>query len=88
MHIPDGFLDPKISTGLIGAAVAVFGYSLSKVREAVTALAPAEAFATAGIAVGNITGRMRRILTANGKRTIYKYGPGRHNHCLWRLLFY
>jgi len=88
MHIPDGFLDPKISTGLIGAAVAVFGYSLSKVREAVTALAPAEAFATAGNAVGNITGRMRRILTANGKRTIYKYGPGRHNHCLWRLLFY
>jgi cobalt/nickel transport system permease protein len=74
MHIPDGFLDPKISMGMMGAAVAVLGYSFAKVREAVTALKPAEAFATVGKGVGNMVIGMKRVLTGDGERTIYKMG--------------
>jgi cobalt/nickel transport system permease protein len=74
VHIPDGFLDPKISTGLIGAAAAVLGWSLAKVREVVTALKPAEAFAGAGRNAGNIIGGMKRVLTGEGERLIYKMG--------------
>jgi len=74
MHIPDGFLDPRLSTGLLGAAAAVLAYSVAKVREAVTALKPAEALATVGQGVGNMVGGVRRVLTGEGERTIYKMG--------------
>jgi len=71
MHIPDGFLDPKISTGLIGAAATVLGLCFAKVAQAVTALAPVKAMATTA---GNISGGMRRVLTPAGEKTIYKMG--------------
>ncbi|MCX5750780.1 MAG: energy-coupling factor ABC transporter permease [Candidatus Saganbacteria bacterium] len=74
MHIPDGFLDPKVSMGMMGAAAAVLSFCFAKVRAAITALKPAEAFAAAGKNIGNITGRMRRVLTGDGERTIYKMG--------------
>jgi cobalt/nickel transport system permease protein len=74
MHIPNGFLDPKISAGLIGVAVAALSYSFAKVREMVTALAPVEALATAGRAVGSMAGRVRRVLTGEGERMVYKMG--------------
>jgi cobalt/nickel transport system permease protein len=74
MHIPDGFLDPKVSTGLVGAAAVVLGFSFAKVREAVTALQPAAALAAAGRGMNNVVGGMRRVLTGDGERTIYKMG--------------
>ena len=74
MHIPDGFLDPKISTGLIGAAAVVISFSLSKVKEAVTALQPVAALATVGKGVGNMFSGMRRVLTGDGEKTLYKMG--------------
>jgi cobalt/nickel transport system permease protein len=74
MHIPDGFLDPKVSMGMMGAAAAVLGFCFARVRAAVTALNPAEAFATAGKNIGNMAGNMRRVLTGDGERTIYKMG--------------
>jgi cobalt/nickel transport system permease protein len=74
MHIPDGFLDPKISIGMVGAAVAVLGYSFAKVKEAVTALKPVAVLATAGKGVSNMVGGMRRALTGDGEQTIYKMG--------------
>jgi cobalt/nickel transport system permease protein len=78
MHVPDGFLDPKISSGLMGAAAAVLGICLAKVRAMVTALKPAEAFAAAGNKVGsmagNIFGGVRRVLTGEGEQMIYKMG--------------
>jgi cobalt/nickel transport system permease protein len=74
MHIPNGFLDPKVSAGLAGVAVAVLGYCFAKVREAVTALVPAEALATVGKRVGSMTSRVRRVLTREGERFIYKMG--------------
>ncbi|MBU0630311.1 MAG: energy-coupling factor ABC transporter permease [Candidatus Margulisbacteria bacterium] len=74
MHIPDGFLDPKVSAGLLGGAALVLGYSLAKVRAAVTALVPAAVLATAGKKGGQILGRTRQMLTGEGERTIYKMG--------------
>lgn len=74
MHIPDGFLDPRVSTGLVAAAAAVLAYSFAKVRELVTALVPAEALATVGNGVGNMVGGMRRVLTGEGQKLIYKMG--------------
>jgi len=74
MHIPDGFIDPKISYGLMGAAVAALGYCLAKVREAVTALAPQEAFAAAGRNVRGLAGKSRRMLTRLGEQKIYRMG--------------
>lgn len=74
MHIPDGFLDPKVSAGMMGAAAVVFGYCLSKVRAVVTAVVPQHALAAAGRGMSNVAGGMRRVLTGDGERTIYKMG--------------
>lgn len=70
MHIPDGFIDPKISFGLMGAAVAVLGHCLAKVKAAVTVMADQPAFAGLGKAVG----RGRRVLTKLGEQNIYLMG--------------
>lgn len=74
MHIPDGFLDPKVSAGMIGAAAVVLGYSLAKVRAAVTAVVPKYALAAAGKGMSNVVGGMRRALTGEGEKIIYKMG--------------
>ncbi|MFA5113351.1 MAG: energy-coupling factor ABC transporter permease [Candidatus Margulisiibacteriota bacterium] len=74
MHIPDGFLDPKVATGLMGAAAVVLAFSVAKVREVVTAIQPAAAWAAAGKGMGNVVGGMKRVLTGNGERTIYQMG--------------
>lgn len=71
MHIPDGFLDPRISSGLVGVAAAVLALSAVKVRAAVTALRPVEVLATTA---GNLTRGAKRVLTAAGERTIYQMG--------------
>ncbi|MFH1541558.1 MAG: energy-coupling factor ABC transporter permease [bacterium] len=74
MHIPDGFLDPKISYGLMGAAVAVLSFALAKVKASVTALAAQPAFAAVGQGVSNFAGKGRRVLTKFGELEIYKMG--------------
>lgn len=74
MHIPDGFLDPKVSTGLMSAAVLAVGYSFAKVRAMVTALKPAEVLAVAGKNVSNMVSGMKRVLTPSGEKIIYKMG--------------
>ena len=74
MHIPDGFLDPKMSAGMAGAAAFVLAYCVAKVRAAVTALAPQAALAAAGRGMGNMVSGMKRVLTGDGERTIYKMG--------------
>jgi cobalt/nickel transport system permease protein len=69
MHIPDNFLDPKVSLGLMGAAVALLSYCLAKVKTMVTALAPQEAFASVG--QGTIS-NLQRTLTAFGRLKFYQ----------------
>jgi len=74
MHIPDGFIDPKISYGLMGAAVAVLGYCLAKVREALTALAPQPALAGVGKGIKSLAGKSHRMLTKFGEQKLYLMG--------------
>ncbi len=74
MHIPDGFIDPKISYGLMGAAVAVLSYSLAKVKAAVTVLAEQPAFAGVGKGIKSLAGKGRRVLTRLGEQKITLMG--------------
>lgn len=74
MHIPDGFIDPRISYGLMGAAVAALSYCLAKVKASVTALAPQKAFAAVGQGMRNISEGSRRMLTKFGEQKIYQMG--------------
>lgn len=74
MHIPDGFLDPKISGGLAGIAAVVLSYCFSKVRQAVTAVVPEAALAAAGKGAQSIMVGSRRVLTKFGQSFILKMG--------------
>lgn len=74
MHIPDGFLDPKVSIGMMGAAVAALGFCLSKVKTAVTAVVPSKALAAAGNGASNIALGSRRTLSKLGEQKVYRMG--------------
>jgi cobalt/nickel transport system permease protein len=74
MHIPDGFLDPKIAGGLAGAAVGVLGYCLSKVKQAITAVVPEAALAVAGNGLKSISIGSKRVLTKFGESLLLKMG--------------
>lgn len=50
----------------MGAAVAVLGYAVSKVKAAVTALVPAEAFAAVGSGIRSLSGNGRRVISKLG----------------------
>ncbi len=71
MHIPDGFLDAKISSGLVAAAAAGLFYSFYRLRDAVTAESPVQALSTGFNAV---TSGTKRALTRAGENLIYKMG--------------
>jgi len=71
MHIPDGFIDPKISVGLMGAAGLALSYCLFKVKSAITVMVPGEVWAAAGDRVKSLAGRGRRVLNEN---KIYQMG--------------
>ena len=70
MHIPDGFLDPKMSAGMVGVAAMAMAYCLAKVRQAVTAVMPAAAMA----GVNKVLGGGKRVLTGPGEQQLYKMG--------------
>ena len=74
MHIPDGFLGPKTSMSLIGAAVGVLGYCFSKVLKAITVLVPNSVLATAGAKASGMFNSGRLALTKFGSEKIRKMG--------------
>ncbi|MCX5749057.1 MAG: energy-coupling factor ABC transporter permease [Candidatus Saganbacteria bacterium] len=74
MHIPDGFLDPKMSAGMMGAAAVALAYCMAKVRQAVTAVVPGKVMAAAGAGANKVLGGSRRVLTKIGEQKIYKMG--------------
>lgn len=74
MHIPDGFLDPKTSGGLLGLAAGVLGYCLGQVMRAVTSMVPQQVLATVGKGFGNMQMAGRRMLTSLGKDKLYQMG--------------
>lgn len=74
MHIPDGFLGPKTSLSLLGAAVGVLGYCFSKVLKALTVVVPKRVLATAGVNISNMYESGKLALTKFGSEKIRKMG--------------
>lgn len=74
MHIPNGFIDPKMAGGLLGAAVAALAFCVAKVRAMVTALVPERALAAAGKGLSTMANRTRRALTQFGEQKLYLMG--------------
>ncbi|MBN3033494.1 MAG: energy-coupling factor ABC transporter permease [Candidatus Saganbacteria bacterium] len=72
MHIPDGFLDPKISTGLAGLAGLALAHCFSKVKQAATAVAPQAALAAAGKGARQVGLGSRRVLTKFGESLLMR----------------
>lgn len=72
MHIPDGFLDPKMSGGLLGLAAGVLGYCFGQVMRAVTAVVPKQVLATVSGGLGNIQAAGRRVLTQIGEEKLHQ----------------
>ncbi|MFA5928478.1 MAG: energy-coupling factor ABC transporter permease, partial [Candidatus Margulisiibacteriota bacterium] len=72
MHLPDGFLDKNLSTGLGLAAAGVLSYAFNKMHQLVTELGLAPAFAGAGDKVSAIAGKAQRILGGTGKEYLSK----------------
>ncbi len=71
MHIPDGFISPGLSAGLVGASAAILGYSISRLRRAFTSKVPVRAMSTG---MSTVTSGTRRVLTSAGEITLYKMG--------------
>ena len=67
MHIPDGFLDHKTSSGLLGAAAGIMGFCFAKVAARVTSVVPQRVLAAAGNAFGNMQVSGRRVLNDVGE---------------------
>lgn len=74
MHIPDGWLDPKMSGGLLGLAAAVAAYCAVKVIQAITAVVPGQVLAGIGSRLGNIRLAGRRVLTQIGEDQLGRMG--------------
>lgn len=74
MHIPNGFLDPKVSAGTAFAAAGVLGYCLAKVKLALSALAPGSIFAGAGNIGSTITENSRRMISSFAENHLMKMG--------------
>jgi cobalt/nickel transport system permease protein len=72
MHIPDGFLDPKISSGLAGVAAVVLAHCLSKVKQTATAVVPLAALAVAGKGARSISLGSRRVMTKFGESLLMR----------------
>ncbi len=71
MHIPSGFLDPKVSSGLMGAAALAFAYCFAKVRQMETSVVPEKVIAAVG---GSISQGSKRVLNEIGPNLILKIG--------------
>ncbi len=72
MHIPDGFLDPKVSGGLALASAAVASFCLSKVKQTITAVVPSGALAAMGRGLKNVRTGSKRVMTKFGRNLILK----------------
>ncbi len=74
MHIPDGLLDPKVSSGLMGIAAAVLGVCFAKVRLAYTEMVKSQAFAAVTNTGATFAAGGRRVLSKLGERKIQEMG--------------
>jgi cobalt/nickel transport system permease protein len=74
MHIPNGFLDPKVSTGAAFAAASVLGYCVSKVRQALSKAVPEALMAGAGNIITNISDGSKKLASNIAEQHFMKMG--------------
>jgi cobalt/nickel transport system permease protein len=72
MHIPDGFLDPKISASMMGAAAIALGVALARVKQAVALLEKNPALAAVANTGANLAAGGRRVLSSVGEKFLQK----------------
>jgi len=74
MHLPDGFIDPRLSAGLGFAAVGAVFFALNKVKQVVLEPAAQTALAGIGEKVSSISGKAKQTLSRFGQQYIIKMG--------------
>jgi cobalt/nickel transport system permease protein len=74
MHIPNGFLDPKISTGTAFVAAGVLGYCIAKVRLALSAFVPESVLAGAGNIGCTITEGSKKLISSFAENHLMRMG--------------
>lgn len=72
VHIPNGFLDPKVSTGTAFAAAAVLGYCLAKVRQALSMAVPEAVLAGVGSKLVSITNGSKKLISSFAENHLMK----------------
>lgn len=74
MHIPNGFLDPKVSAGTAFAAAGVLGYCIAKVRRALAAVVPESVLAGAGNIGCSITEGSKKLISSFAENHLMRMG--------------
>ena len=74
MHIPNGFLDPKVSAGASFAAAGVIGYCIAKVRQALSAAVPEAVFTSVGNIACNVTEGSKKLISSFAENHLMRMG--------------
>lgn len=74
MHIPNGFLDPKVSAGAAFAAAGVLGFCIAKVRQALSIVVPESVLAGAGNIGCTITEGSKKVMSNISSNHLMKMG--------------
>lgn len=74
MHIPNGFLDPKISAGTAFVAAAALGYCIARVKQALSALVPESVLAAAGSIGCNMTENSKKLMSSFAENHLMRMG--------------
>ncbi|MFH1710461.1 MAG: energy-coupling factor ABC transporter permease, partial [bacterium] len=74
MHIPNGFLDPKVSAGAAFAAAGVLGYCIAKVRQALSAAVPEAVFARVGNMACTVSNRSAKLMSSFAEDHLMRMG--------------
>jgi len=74
MHIPNGFLDPKVSTGTAFAAAGVIGYCIAKVRQALSIAVPEAILAGVGNIACDVSERSKKLISSFAENHIMRMG--------------
>ncbi len=74
MHIPNGFLDPKVSASTAFAAAGALGYCFAKVRQALSSMVPESILAGASNIGYTITEGSKKLLSSFAENHIMRMG--------------
>jgi len=74
MHLPDGFINPHLASGLGFAAVGVIAFAINKVKQAVIEPAAQAALVGIGNTVKSINSKASNTLSRHGQEYLVKMG--------------